>query len=515
MKKSIKFKILLPIMGVVFALLLLLVIIALSVSAGSIRDVTEKKGVAISKITAESLLASLTFMDADGIKNNLKNLTRDEDTIHAQVLNAKLEKVAEVGDAFALDKGTKLDSEMQITAVDTTRGRAQLFLSRIVNPDNKELLGYLAVVVSQAKARQAMTRISTWLITLSVLCLLLIAGLGMFFITRTTGPLIQASGVMEEISSGEGDLTVKLDVASEDEIGRLSDSFNRFMAKILELVKIIKENTLGVSASATEMSSTTEEMAATFEEQNQQTTVVGEAMHAMMDTSAQIKKTAEDMQRAATQATDMTRNGSGIIQRTIESLQLIDSQTSKLGEILTNLNKSTKKIGEIVNVINDVSDQTNLLALNAAIEAARAGEAGRGFAVVADEVRKLAERTSKATGEISEIIATLRRESTMATTAMEDAEEEVRKGSGLGKESLVILNDIIGSSEKMLTASTTVVTAVGQQSATIGDVNNNLQQIVRSISESTKAIGEVARTAEELAHQADSLKQRAERFKTE
>ena len=203
-----------------------------------------------------------------------------------------------------------------------------------------------------------------------------------------------------------------------------------------------------------------------------------------------------------------------MIARTIEAIRSIEATTRTLAQTLEQLRGSTETIGNIVEVINGVADQTNLLALNAAIEAARAGEAGRGFAVVADEVRKLAERTGKATQDITQIITGLQQETVQANQAMGQAQNAVSRGTELGGESLRILEEIIKASGTVQENTREVAAAINEEGITIEEINQNIQGIASATTQSSQAVSEIAHTAEDLAQRAESLRLLVERFKT-
>ncbi|MEM7577127.1 MAG: methyl-accepting chemotaxis protein, partial [Planctomycetota bacterium] len=239
-------------------------------------------------------------------------------------------------------------------------------------------------------------------------------------------PLIRAVEAAQRVA--DGDLTVTLDAKSNDECGDLARSFNEMTQKVSGIVRHVTMATQEVASAATEIASTSEEMARGMEEQTGQVTQISAAVEQMSASVIEVARKSADASTNAQESGDAARQGGRVVGETIEEMQAISAAVSTSARAVENLGKRGEQIGEIVATINDIADQTNLLALNAAIEAARAGEHGRGFAVVADEVRKLADRTTKATDEIAQSIQAIQAETSEAVSRMNGGTEEVRQG---------------------------------------------------------------------------------------
>jgi len=248
---------------------------------------------------------------------------------------------------------------------------------------------------------------------------------------------------MQKFSAG--DLTVELDEKDKGIIGDLFRGFNRAVQNVRSMLIRVHEAVQATASASTEISSSTEELAAGMQEQSQQVDEVAGAVEEMTKTIIETSRNASGAADASKNAGSTAGVGGNVVKDTIQGMNRIADVVQHSAETVLALGKSSEQIGEIIQVIDDIADQTNLLALNAAIEAARAGEQGRGFAVVADEVRKLAERTTKATKEIADMIKTIQRETSGAVTSMQQGREEVDRGKTLADSAGKSLNEIISA----------------------------------------------------------------------
>lgn len=325
-------------------------------------------------------------------------------------------------------------------------------------------------------------------------------------------PVTRMQKIFKEVSGGN--LTHNIPVERDDEIGQLAEDINSFIGEMSKLISSVQENIDSVSSASVEISSTADEITSTVKEQSDQAHSVSSAIHELTETSQDIAKAMSETQEMSEESSQLTNHGGEVIQESMNNLRSILKHTNNLKLTVNNLEGSTDKIGNIIDVINDVSDQTNLLALNAAIEAARAGEAGRGFAVVADEVRKLAERSATATKEIEHIIVSLQQEAKEAGNAMSMASTEVDKGSELGNKALEVLQEIIQTGLSVKDSAISVANAVEMENQAIDDINDSIRQIASGTVQSSTAISEMAHTAEDLARDSEKLKALVENYKT-
>ena len=317
---------------------------------------------------------------------------------------------------------------------------------------------------------------------------------------------------MEKFS--QGDLTVNLRSEREgDDIALLCEGFNKSVTNIRDMILQVGEAVQATASASAQISSSTEEMAAGAQEQKIQSAEVASAVEEMSKTIVETTQNAGMASEKSEQAGEIALNGGNDVRSTIEGMNRIAEVVKNSAEIVKELGKNSNEIGEIVQVINDIADQTNLLALNAAIEAARAGEQGRGFAVVADEVRKLAERTTKATKEIANMIKTIQNDTTGAVTAIEKGTQEVEKGKLLAGNAGETLNKIISSSSEVVDVINQVAAASEQQSRAAEQISKNIEGINNVTHETALGIQQVAQAAEDLNRLTENLQDLVNRFK--
>jgi methyl-accepting chemotaxis protein len=324
-------------------------------------------------------------------------------------------------------------------------------------------------------------------------------------------PIKKTVEVIEDVA--QGDLTKRIDVVSSDEIGEMATHFNRLTDKLHNTINQVAASSNEVSSAAASLDNATEQMATGIEEAAMQVNSVATASEEMSKTSSEIAQNCVAAAKSSEKANGSASTGEKIIQDTIEVMNRINSRVQDSSRIIKSLGVRSDQIGEIVDLINDVADQTNLLALNAAIEAARAGEHGRGFAVVADEVRKLAERTSGATKEIRETIHAMQSETRNAVVSMEEGVNDVGQGTVEAAKSGEALKDILHQINKVTSEINQIAVASEQETATTNEIASSIQQISQVMQETSKQIQGNTEASARLADLSRELQEMVGQFR--
>ena len=351
--------------------------------------------------------------------------------------------------------------------------------------------------------------------TLLAGCTLLALVLGIiaaWSITRQiVTPLAQTLKTVERVASG--DLTQNTDTTRKDELGQLQRAVQRMTVGLRELIGGITDGVTQIASAAEELSAVTEQTSAGVNSQKVETDQVATAMHEMAATVQEVARNAEEASEAAVAADQQAREGDKVVGEAIAQIEKLAIEVGHSTEAMGHLKRESDKIGSVLDVIKSVAQQTNLLALNAAIEAARAGEAGRGFAVVADEVRSLAQRTQKSTEEIEELIAGLQSGTQQVSNSMDSSRSLTDSSVELTRRAGDSLGNITRTVSAIQAMNQQIAAAAEQQSAVAEEINRSVLN-VRDVSEQTSAASEeTASSSIELARLGTHLQTLVGRFK--
>ena len=378
-----------------------------------------------------------------------------------------------------------------------------------------------------------LNKIKSSIIIIGLIAIILGSIIAYFLAIKITKPITIITNQLRDISDGEGDLTKRINVSGDNEVGKLAKYFNKFIAQQEDMIKKIISISNASSSSAQELSALAEEVNASTEQVSNTVQDISKSSQELSssskDTKIEIEQLTDSIQSISTSSieastdaklsSEAAKKGSGSAKIAEVKMSAINLSVTKSAELVSNLGDKTKEINKVIGVINTISEQTNLLALNAAIEAARAGEAGKGFAVVADEVRTLAEETKKATKQIEDIIISFNDSTNESVESMNKGRKEVEEGSQVITEALgsleIISQKIISASTKIeiiSKATTNQLESANKVQKSVSNVSNiaersatGSEEVSASVEEVTSSMQQVANTAQKLSMDSNEL----------
>jgi len=377
-----------------------------------------------------------------------------------------------------------------------------------------ESLGwYLVAEVPKDEIYAALNDGTRNIIISNILIAALFVGVIYFIAKSIVKPIIRTVEMLKDIAHGDGDLTLRLEVESTDEVGQLAEAFNLFVAKLQTLIKKVSNTSVSLVSSINSVENLAEKTNRDVSDQRDRINLLATAMHQMGATIQEIARSANDAASEANNATLQSEKSKEVIDQTIEGIHELSGEMNGASSVIANLAEHTEAIGNILAVIRGISDQTNLLALNAAIEAARAGEQGRGFAVVADEVRTLAKRTHDSTEEINSMIGKLQDGSRQAVDAMDSGRAKTDETVGTVSSASESLDEIIKAVTTISDTTIQVATATEEQSTVVLDIDKNIQYINDATSSTADASDATAASCRDLNRLAEELADQVCNFK--
>jgi methyl-accepting chemotaxis protein len=352
------------------------------------------------------------------------------------------------------------------------------------------------------------------LLVMAMLVLALLVGSGIAWtVSRAIiQPLRDTNRLLDAIAAGDGDLTARLPAQAQDEIGELARGFNRFVEKLQDIMGTVQASVSQLAAAAEELSTVTGAQQETIRQQVLETDQVATAVEEMSATLRDVARNVHETASAADQARHEVKNGQAIEAQALNAIRELGSDIQKTATVIDEVGRASEMVDTVVEVINGLAEQTNLLALNAAIEAARAGEQGRGFAVVADEVRTLAGRTRESTEQIRQTVEQLRDSARQAVERMNRGRAMADTVVDQAEQVDQALHGIVGSVEQIDAMTSQIATATEEQTAVAGEIARNVTNLKDQAGSAASATDQVGTAAEELARLATALQDEVGRF---
>ena len=420
--------------------------------------------------------------------------------------NAKL-NLKNTSDIF----GTNTPLQSEFTQYEINGESKLISFTKISGIENVDW--YLGVVIDKDRAYMSVSTFGQTAAVFMVIGIITIIIMMQLLLRYLMQPMNRLNDAIKDIAQGEGDLTRRLTVENDDEFGDLSHSFNIFIEKIQHSIEQVKESTEQLDTAIESLVSQTHSSLSMYDDQSKRTDSVAAAINQFSATSMDISNNAESASQLAKNADEHSTQNQEALSHSVTTIHQLSANMEKAQQTINSLNTHTASIGQVLEVIKGVSEQTNLLALNAAIEAARAGEAGRGFAVVADEVRQLAHRTQQSTQEIEDTVSQLQKGSNLAVelmkTSLQDSEKSVQQADAVGN----LMSHVIQAIKQINDANHSVASATDEQNQVVKLLDTDIQTISALSIQGKANLNDTLNECTKLKQQFSALENMVQKFK--
>ncbi|CAM2817518.1 methyl-accepting chemotaxis protein [Vibrio neptunius] len=467
-----------------------------------------KNGVLAADLTVTSIIEEVlnVHLDNDGFsflvdgKNNI--VAYQDEKLSQQPLT-------ELNPALSADKVHQLVNTSTISTIHwPQQGDKLIYVVNVPNTDWS-----LGIVVDKGMAYASVTEQIKFTAIASIFLYILIASISTYVITRLLKPLQTLSAALSQLSHGEGDLTQRIEIRRMDEIGELAQHVNQFLSQMQSMLSGIIHHSRELSVQAKQANQLAQQSSQQVETQQNDVNQIATAIHEMSATAAEVANHAELTANASQGSASACEDGQQVIEKNRQAIVELADQVSAASGIISELENNTQSINQILSTIREIAEQTNLLALNAAIEAARAGEQGRGFAVVADEVRVLSQRTHGSTEEIRSMIETLQNNTQLAVNSMESSTALADTSVDYAQQAYESLNTITSAITEINDMALQIASAAEEQRAVSEDISRNTQGIKDASDVLSEQAMHSSESATNMFTSANTVRTEVERFK--
>ncbi len=507
---SLKMKILLSVTLSCVAAVVATAIVTAQSGIETARDTIIKDTQTLAQVLGEASVGAITFDDAATVAASLNALKLSPRVQSAAIYSGGKPFAWYVQGVSEADAKNRIST--QAPSVGMTEAKGQLTITEAIQSDG-QTLAYISMVIDMAEVQtivaQAFNRSLVVVIVLSLLALAVSYAVQKSIV----GPINNIVEALRNISEGEGDLTRRLPVSGRDEVAELASCFNRFVERLQGIIGNVIQTAASVRKDAQVLSATARENELAIQHQQNEIQQIVTAIREMAAVVDNVSQSVSETANQSQQADSAAASGKQTVALTMGQIQSLSNDIKTAAGVIDQLQQETQSIGSVLDVIRGIAEQTNLLALNAAIEAARAGEQGRGFAVVADEVRTLASRTQTSTTEIREMIERLQSGSHKAVEMMSAGNAQAGASVEQAGQASVSLENITSIVSVIRDRTNQIAAASEQQSAATRQIEKNVQRISNVAVESAQSSSRICTNTEHLAAAADQLSELVSRFR--